>query len=544
MGATCLLRSAAQVRQQIGRSGVFSHMTRRNLVIGAFGFALPGSQTTPFQNDAWGEADYLLKRGRRFERARLLLEGETRARPGDSRSWAALGCAHAGRAASLAYAAKYALALETERASFAQRLKEWEQAQTDSDAPLYKTSKPKLYPPRVFLIPDDSEPFRMSEQATKQVIATLAQQAREAWARAEAGAKTSGEKAEFALLQGWGLRLLRRFATLYGPNGGKGVPVFVEPDGKEITAAFERAVAADAQNPLCFRALGDWHYEEKGTVEKAEEAYRNALRLDPRQPALWYRLYVLSNRQQPTDDNLRERLERLAQVVRYDKSNAFPRYEEASVRLRPTMLSLLWLKRMPGAGSAASDKEVAANVTSEQTRKAARLAVAAVRRGNESSACFVPVYREAVPRYLAVPWNYGYIETSYEYGSRFRELARALGGCALAFADVGDTNGAADAARALIEFGEKNGARDARADPSNIGDGSVTGRAIGFAAVTVGYQTLAQVYDQAGQTELAKTARADGETAKKQQQTFNEAITRLLANDDPYTYYRPGSPNP
>ncbi len=487
----------------------------------------PGLSATEYYDLAVAK----LRRRRNFERAILELREAVKQEPENRTYQIALGCAFAGRAASLGNAASYVNMFARDQGKFKQRLAAWETAQKDRSSSLYR--KPRPLPP-VLRTKDDKKPFTLTSDEAAKRFTPLALAAVAAWDKSLTLAKTDDERAEAQWYRGWGIRLLHGFGKWFGVNKIKDVPVLAQ-----ATKAFETANELAPNDARYWQSLGDdvLDYDcDRGAalsagapdpIKHALDAYRQAATRDKRNVLLWYRLYELQrfdNAAASADPLIglqnREQSENaLRQAVRWDAGNAFPLYRLAGLRLYETPYSLFdqairgaIKDDAPEPPREQTTTRVLAALT-EKERVAAREAIRLIEQGNRAPRFTLPFYQPAVPPLLSAAWNFRrhiwLRETWWDFLA-FNTVASVACDYARVTAKQGDGDRAARAARAVITMGERLG-RDVW-DQMKPGDYEMMQTwHTGVAAAASGYAALADVYDALGDADRAAQARKAAE---------------------------------
>lgn len=540
--------------------------------------AAPGAlfAAPPVAPDPYEAGVLLLKSGRWFGRAALRFNEAAKKDPNDFRVPLALGCAHASRAASLAHAAFFASGLKMYRQEYPKMLAEWETAQKNPEADNPGTPRPELpSPDSVFRTKDDNRPFRLTLNEADAQFAAQSAEANAAWDAAFALARTPPEQAEVEYTRGWGRRLLARhdkfldflrqmFAQI-GSDSLVFTPKAPPKDAARRPKPLDDLVAAtrdDPENALYWQSLGDavggyvgWIAETspigEGNIEgarvsvddsnRAISAYQRALVLRPRDTALWYHLarklmvdHLVQTLVTASEANGRggappapePALDALRNAARSDAQNAYASYQIAWFGFKKVAY-----ERVLGSGADQREEKLAevAGAANEESRKTARAALSDIERGKRAGRYFVPVYSPAVPRLLQAAWNYGryfeavYHNADFSISGRLRELARAACGYALVSVREKKTGEAVRACRAVIGMGfvmAGNWPVEERAP----GSGEVFTARNGSYVVAAGYDTLQQVYEQAGDREGAARAAAEHDTFRRRADAFQEVV--------------------
>lgn len=492
--------------------------------------AAPAPAWTAAQNYESGTRN--LQAGRWFERAAAQFGAATKAEPGNFRYHLALGCARASRAAALAYAAYHAEELAGQIRDYPQELSDWEAAQKDPESDGYKSERPTLPPPFTFWTKDDNQPYRLSPKAVRARFRELSMAATADWEKARDLAATDAERAEAEYVRGWGLLLLDAYEQGMIPGDGEPVPdtpeeaddaseedVPPKPSARLVEArkALAEAVERAPQNALYQQAQGDvllggatMAYVLKEDTP-AWAAYQKALELEPRNSALWYRLYQTTARAitfdpKPENEQRRARARTyLLNAAKSDALNANFWYQLAALDLRAAPYWKILNKPVSEREQAFAD--VLAGAT-EPDRKTARNAITLLERANAAPHYASVRYQPAVPVLLTRAWDYLARHAYFwEEGARFRELARETAGFALVSARENRTGDAVRAARALIGMGYRL-IGDWPVKDKTPGDGTVLTSLVGRAITAIGHDTLVKVYDATGDEAGQRQAQA------------------------------------
>jgi len=528
-------------------------------------FAAP----SPAASDPYEAGVLLLKSGRWFERAALRFGEAAKKDPNDFRVPLAKGCAHASRAAALAHAALFASFLTTYRKEYPTILAGWEAVQKNLDGDNPGNPRPELPSPDfVFRTKDDNRPFRLTLDEADAQFAAQSAEANAAWDAALALARTPPEKAEVEYTRGWGRRLLARhdkfldfLRQMRAQIASDRTDEFVfTPKAPPQDAArrpkpledLEAATRDDPENALYWQSLGDavggyvgWIADtapmgagnitgEAAVVadtNRAITAYQRALVLRPRDASLWYHVSRLLLRQSGANGvggappAPEPALDALRNAARADPQNAFAPYQLAAFGFKKVTYG-----RVLGFGADQREEKLAevAGAANEDSRKTARAALVDIERGNRAARYVVPVYSPAVPRLLRAAWGYGryfegYHNADFSAGNRLRELARAACGYALVSVRENKTGEAVRACRAVIGMGLVM-AGDWPAEERTPDSGEVLTAMTGSAVVAVGYDTLQQVYEQAGDREGAARAAAERDTFRRRDDAYRKAV--------------------
>jgi len=412
------------------------------------------SKSTPSAEDWYDSSVDLLKNGRMFNRAAIQLRKAIEMRE-QAKYHVALGCALAGRAASLAQATYARVDFASDQAKYQTWLKAWEDAQKDQNSPDY--GKPRPEPP-ILLTKDDHLPFALASKEASQQFKTLSADALKEWETALALSKTTQERAELGYVRGWGRELLRVY--------GETAQWSDLPDAEESKNLFLEATALAPKNALYWQSLGDARIGLNTDLSRAKDkpgalaAYHQALKLKKTNANLWYRIYDLCKQGDP--DQAEEALRRAAQS---DTENAYPAYRLAGLLLLKTPYGDFSREitrtarepgrsedRLPGIG-----KQILAAPDFAERRQAAETALAAVEQGNRANHYTPPVYTPPFPVLLKAAWclrggNY------YDNTTDIRDwhtVSVSVGGYMRVMAQQGDKAAAVHASQVLIDMGAK-----------------------------------------------------------------------------------------
>jgi tetratricopeptide (TPR) repeat protein len=528
-----------------------THLTRRDFLQGAGILSVCGASWQPPSlpkttdhrvaeaESLYKEASRLLLRGRQFERTAELLAQAATKNPDDYRFPAARGCALVSRSASLAYAAAHTEWLAHTQAVYPKLLSAWEMAQKDPDSERYGDPRPERLPARAFPTKDDGRPFRLTPEQTRKRLAELTADGRDAFLQAEERARTPEQKADWAYLYGWALRVLTLYADplhgVTGPTPTGDNALLRAPDKKEVLRLMTAARDAAPDNPLYWRSLGDtllWMQDDG-----ADAAYERAAELAPRDALLLYHLYNRkAGRVNAIDGEPKaatEALDLLRRVRKADPANGWFSYEEAGLYFRQSKYSIF---NTPSNRKLAPEQQQwhqkwYHTLATSAARQAGKQGVEAVERGNAAATCFVPLYRWAVPRFLQPVWGYlgGAQDVSFLYHARMRELARALSGYALYLAEQERNEPEATrACRAAMGIGRRL-LGDWPTRDGYVGDPRVTDCLVGIAIHAIGLKMLIAVEEAAGTSDRVAAIQAEYAAFKERVKAHTAAVSQWLA---------------
>lgn len=526
---------------------------------GTFVVASPAQAQAPAR-DPYDAGVYLLKSGTWFERAANRLSEAAKAKPSDFRVVLARGCAHANRAASLAYAAYFTEELAGNVRDYPQELADWEAAQKDPQSDDYGGERPKPPVPFTFWTKDDHRPYRLTPKEVRARVDELSEAALADWNKARELAATDAERAEIAYVRAWGLLLLdkHRLEPIADENAAaRETPVDesdeadsdvpAPPSARVVEArkALDEAVKLAPENALYWQALGDVLLNGMASPNvlkdnaPARAAYQKSLDLEPRNPLLWYLLYQATTRtltfdSGPENEDRRARARTyLLNAAKGDTMNGFFWYQLAALDLHATPY---WkIQGKPATEREQAFADVLAGAT-EANRKTARNAITLLERANAVPRYAAARYQPAVPVLLARAWDYTARFTSFfDDGTGFRELAREVSGYAQISSREKRTGEAVRAARALIGMGYRLIGNWPTKDKTP-GDNTLITSLVGSAIAAIGHDTLVKVYDQAGDEAGRRQAEAAQNALKQRRAVLQEALEAELARPDHESY--------
>jgi tetratricopeptide (TPR) repeat protein len=498
------------------------------------------------------QATRWLVRGRKFETAAQYLLRAAQQEPKEPSHFLALGCAYASRIVSLTYAAAFTYHLAEAQASYGSRLKTWEQEKLEKDW----LEKPELPPNQTYPTKDDGIAFRLTQAQLESRVAELIPKACSAWEKGIALSAGGKEKAQAFYIQGWGIRVLRKYLVPVIGTDGQGGKVSGRPALalapsclKELPAeaaileAFDKAIDAEPDNPLYWQTRGD-ALEALGKRDEATSAYQKALDVSPKNAAnLRYLLYARAmnppegeyetpfNTQTPqwrSDwDNTRELL-RQAQAS--DPGNAWPLYEEAFLLFRyaPYVLTSFDYNRVSSPEQFEARRAV---VRTEDARKTGHRAIDLIVQGNGTRRYQIPIYRDSVPSWLAAAWSYAPYgfdvskELSESY-SRARALSRSGNAYALTMQEEKNPDEAERAIRAAINMGKTIAGDWSLEDNPRTGQ-TVLQTLVGIVVSVISYRGgLVKLREIQGDAERLAKAKRESEAFQQRYDEFREASQR------------------
>ncbi len=498
----------------------------------------------------------MLREGRTYEKAAERFRLASQKEPTDFSHPIGLGCALASRAASIAHAAAFTQMRNDERANYPKALKNWEEmrAQLQAEEPKtlsaadFDSMKPKLPPARVYNTKDDQTPFTLTFKEAAVRVNDLSKQARQAWEGSLALAKTPGEKAQALYVQAWGLRVLEHYALPVSGRPEDGA--LSTPEGRKAAVqSAEQAANLAPDNAVYWQAVGDLISGDgldDTAPEKAIAAYEKSVLLAPKNANVLYFLYrsriKTSQSANATEADIEVLLNYLHRAQARDKANAWPRYEEAGLLFRLAPYSLTG----PSGNRNATPKEKQATldvVLNDAARKRGKQAVDIIVAGNALPRYEAPLYEESVPQLLAQAWKYNAFvhqsqQTAMEGSARLRELARSVMGYAeVMVGPEKNTGEALRASRALVGMGKKViGDAPAKDDPK-FGR-YIMEPLVGIAITNIGYKTLIETLQKAGNTAAAESAQKESDDFKKSSDKYRADLNSYAfsgsATDDVY----------
>lgn len=500
-------------------------------------------EAVPTNQAVYAEAVSSLKHGHDYARAIQQLQYLV-ARDGASRDYRlALGCAEADRAASLDYAAMWTKMLDDDRAKALQGLAAFLAAHPELKGDTHGDPSAALPPMRTFVTKDDNHPFLMPiPQAVTQINA-LARDAEAQWKRALALSPTPALRAEAENVQGWGLQQLQLLASNYLDDTGSGMKEYLAlPSPGEAVRAFTAATKDAPINAAYWQSLGDAQYgatknDEYASRPEALASYNKSLALQPKNAALWYRVYQLARRGDAGDGkaNSQSALPALQHVIDSDPGNAYPHYLMAALSFHQTHYS------DPHDKSEKADRDKALTAEYDAAQQdAASAALAEIERGNTCPRYAYPSYQ---PTYPAILTGFGIwanvlraSDLSFVNAAELRELARACGGYARIAAAHGDAFGLQRGARASIGMGMRM-AGDWPVKDTEPGDGSLLAALTGTAVSFVGYSDLVKGEEQIGDVPGMQATQAEFDALKQRYTAYRAVVKQNNNATSTYDYY-------
>lgn len=506
---------------------------------------------SPESNDAvYHHALYSLQNGHGYERAIQQLQYLT-ARDGKNRAYhLALGCADADRAASLGYTAMWAKTLADDRAQYPAKLAEWEAAQRDPKSDDYGHPRPDPPPDRTFITKDDAHPFLISLPQAVTRINALSKSAQAEWKLALALSRTSAERAEAQYVRGWGIHLLRLVTQGSISNGvSSALPGLAGlPKDVESVKAFASAVKDAPDNAAYWESLGDALRADPVdqlrldflapqyaamSAKSPLAAYQKALALQPRNAALWFRVYQIYSHDRTGHTPQKE--DALQHMIDSDPDNAYPHYLLAGIRFRETHYS------DPHDKQEEVDQKLALTATYDAAQqKAGDAALTQMEQGNAAAHYFQPQYEPPYPTLLSGfgIWRSMLIVEDVVFGEngKMREMARAAGGYSRIAAAHGDPDGAERGARAAIGIGLQM-VGDWPTKDAMPGSGELINALVGFAVVGISYSDLIKGREQLKDTLATQQARAEYDALLTRENAWREVVRAHLADASEYDYF-------
>lgn len=323
----------------------------------------------------------------------------------------------------------------------------------------------------------------------------------------------------------------------------------------KIAQSFLSAVHLDAKNALYWQGLGDFLIHHGKTASKqdekdekapskdspptADEAYRESLRLKPRQPTLWYRLYRTASPDTP--EQKAQALADLQKAGEYDPGNSWYAYDEAYVRMRQAPYSSYALY------SQTSDPDLKGmlpqareGLNQPEARAVIKEVRAVITRADRATGFKRPVYREAVPRWMAAGWEQFLLSAEYaqfDYFTRFRELGRALIGYALFVAkEENNLEEAEWACRATIRLGLRL-VGDWPVHSRSFFDSGFGDAMTGHSIIRSGYQTLLRILREGGATERLNQLQSEYDTYSEREKAHRTAMREAMAKESMWQLY-------
>ena len=506
----------------------------------------------------------MLREGRTYEKAAIVFGLAGEKEPENPAHQMGLGCAHAARAASLAYAWFFTQMVAQARGGYADELKAWEAGRVDfeqqkAESPAeyghtnYDDTKPEMVSSHLFVTKDDNAPFTLTNEEAVLQITSRVQKARQAWEKGVAFCKTPEVKSEACYTQAWGLHLLRTYFTTV-PDLSYGLadrpppePLPFSPTNAEVVNAGAEATRLAPDNARYAQAMGDFWWDTD--KEKALTWYEKSIALAPKNPNLLYFLYQDSvekeraaykytgeaaGNAEANPAPFAVSLNYLHQAQARDRANAWPLYEEAALLFRLAPYSLAGPSAAEDATPAQKQAALAA-VQNKAARTRGKQAIDLVARGNTASRCTVPIYAESVPRLLEAVWNANitYVQTRpfFTSFSRLRELARSTMGYAQVMVRENNEGEAARANRACIGMGFLIRG-DWSLEDTIRGGKTIMERLVGIAICSIGYKGLMQTYQNVSDKAGAEAARKESDTFKARYDAYCKAINAKQQKED------------
>ena len=505
------------------------------------GSAAPDAPPT---NDAvYAEAVSNLRHGHDFARATQQVQ-YLAARNDARRDYhLALGCAGANRAASLGYAALWTKMLDDDRAHYPRSIADWQAAQHDPKSDTHGDPRPDPPPVRTFVTKDDDHPFLMPVSQAVAQINALARDAQAQWKRALALSPTPALRAEAENVQGWGLREIRLVYSNSGTDNSMGVKGLAAPPAQaEVVRAFTAATHDAPANAAYWQSLGDAQYENVKDSEFVSRpdallSYKKSLALQPKNAALWYRVFRMTFSSNTGDGKADPQgaLPALKHMIDSDPDNAYPHYLLAALLFKQTHYS------DPHDKSEKPDQDKALTADYDATQQdAADAALAQIEQGNSGVRYAYPKYQPSCPALLTgfSIWEnlLRLSDMGWDDNGKLRELARACGGYARIAAAHGDALGLQRGARACIGMGMKM-AGEWPVKDDGPGDNSVITVLVGIAIASIGYADLVKGEGQIGDMPGMQAAQAEYDAFRQRQTAYKAAAMQNLNATSTYDYY-------
>ena len=380
----------------------------------------PAPKTTADEDQIfrYNSAVGLLKKGRDFERAIVLLRVLTEQNPQDRACRLALGCAYACRIAALGDAMAHPLVFEEDQEKYQNWLAAWGAAQNTPSDPKYHQPAPK---PPMRTMRDDDKPFTLTLEAVlKRYLETVALPQAD-WDKALALSKTPEERAEALYTQGWGRRMARKYSHQIikedDPPKETGGPL---PTEKQIIQNFTEATKSCPKNARFWQSLGDarrgenWYKQDNPDSAPAVAAYETSLKLNRSNPSLWFRVYQIVRR---TDPALA--LKAMRQAAKEDGDNAYLSYRLAGALLSETRAgSYEKPLKITGVleGSEAAIKSTPRVTEAEENKRKSEEALSLMERSNKMPRYKPMAYVSAAPDLLAAAWDFQPDYAEFNYG--------------------------------------------------------------------------------------------------------------------------------
>ncbi len=500
-------------------------------------------EAVPTNAAVYAEAVSSLKHGHDYARAVQQMQYLV-ARDGANRDYRlALGCAEADRAASLGYAALWTKMLDDERAKVLQGLADFQAAHPELKGDSHGDPSATLPPLRTFVTKDDNHPFLMPVPQAVAQINTLVRDAQAQWKRALALSPTPVLRAEAENVQGWGLQQLRLLSSSgVADNSTSLSGLLLLPTQAEVVRLLTAATKDAPTDAAYWQSLGDAQYnatknDEYVSRPEALTSYNKSLALQPKNAALWYRVYQLARRGDAGDGkaNSQSALPALQHVIDSDPGNAYPYYLMAALSFHQTHYS------DPHDKSEKADRDKALTAEYDAAQQdAASAALAEIERGNTCPRYAYPSYQ---PPYPAILTGFGIwanvlraSDLSFVNAAELRELARACGGYARIAAAHGDAFGLQRGARASIGMGMRM-AGDWPVKDTEPGDGSLLAALTGTAVSFIGYSDLVKGEEQIGDAPGMQAAQAEFDALKQRYTAYRAVVKQNNNATSTYDYY-------
>lgn len=451
------------------------------------------------------EAELLVRRGRHYERAATLFEQAAAREPDNPAHPLARGCALVNRVASLSHAAYFAEQPEKASALIS------------------------------IVVKDDGKRYRLTREQLATRLSGLCREARRALDQGVTLGRTSEEKAEAEYIRGWGLFVIRMYATFGREAKTEGVLLIAGvPKETEIRAGFTRATELSPNKGVYWESLGCVSVEDP----KLQKGYfRRALDREPRNLPLWYRLYRLETGDTTasplTLEGRRVAQECLENAARLDITNAFPHYVLALLLLRDAEINDGIVNR--NGLNLTSEERERATASMQSTENAVRVAKALslVEAGNAMPRFEGPRYRPPLPRLLVPGWEYqgNLTDRDLSHMMQLRATARSLVVVAqLRGHQKPQDAPALRATRATLGMGARLVGNWPTRD-RDITDSSVINSLVGHAIAGIGYQALLNLANDWGDMRLKEAVTAEYDAYHQRVKEHQEAIQQNTTAD-------------
>jgi hypothetical protein len=489
---------------------------------------LKTSKTIPTADDWYNSSVILLKRGQKFNRVATQLHKAIALRD-QMKYHVALGCAFAGRAASLAQATVDRTQFAADQAKYEGWLTAWKAAQKDPGS--LDNGKPRPEAP-VLLTKDDQLPFILTREEAVRQFKTLVEDAMAEWDAALSRVKTDQERAELDYVRGWGMELLR----VYGERANwKDLP-----RAPENTKLLLEATKLAPKNAVYWQSLGDLRMDLSADIGSGRDkpgalvAYRQALKLKQTNANLWYRIYDLCKHDDPEQAK-----EALRQAVQTDADNAYPAYRLAGLLFSETPYSnsvkeFARARRENDVLSPDTFRAISKQISDApdyaKMRQAAEAALAEVENGNRANRYVAPVYDPPFPALLRAAWYFKGNSFNATLDVRdWQTISVSTGDYITVTVQKGDEEAAAHASHILRDMGIKI-AGDLYDKPIPLPKAELQRLMIGFSIVRTGYEYLLGAYKEAGDSASAAQLDPEYRAFDAQYKQYMEAAIKARQN--------------